>query len=713
VPTIPVTDKVGLKVDLQFDDKSDAAHAGLQSLASKASEFVTASEKPLDQTIFHSGIFGGVFTSPKIGLSTNLGLVIKSGENVTITVYRNEDKSLFRVGGGSPDIQIRETQAWVGLSLSTEFDLSLGVTSPAGFGVCGKAMGANAVSCYALVESVNGAFPTLRGAVEKALSDFRVVRSTTDIRNQPLNSVCEWDVSGSFTIRGSYSYPFATSAFSLATLSLPFHHELQIAPALDLSLTGSLTVKGEFLGRCYRVNESKVQFGLYKKKESDLAVSFEAKAGLSGTLGSADLVSTLFSALPGANFDSAQMPDTDRKTMQQALEEAVEQGFSIALNSRCSASLTDEAAVLYEIDLGSNPSESDAAIDAALHGDWSSLGKLSSARELRNVLTETHESAGGTALNLLGIYDCASTQDFVRQCCILHDTEDGTVTITDKETAQRIAVASRPFAAQDDKLRKVLDEAFLATVAYTTADSRAGFSSSIQATQSLLLYNERSDVRALHKALLLGVALNLLTVDDLNRIAPQKRFKYFRLAARASFAGDNALRLFFADIPSRTAYQLPALKRLGREVLASLLDRSQPADDARWQALTSDAAWAEMEQQKFPPGSPASYSDWYDITFWARSIATVAPALKAVLETTDAQNQGDPTKNATFMAQRAALAKAVATVTRDTKAAFEKGWPLAVMFTLSGSKAPASFTAQWDGKKLFDKETGKVSGARS
>ncbi len=711
MPTIPLTDKLGLKVELQFDEKSDAVHAGLQALESKTSEFVTASEKPLNQTIFHSGVFGGVFTSPKIGLSKDLDLAIKSGENVTITVYRSTDKTLFRAGGGSPDIQIAETQAWVGLALSTELDLSLSVATPNGFGVRGKSMQVNTVSSYTLVESVNGAFPTLKSAVETALSDFRLLRSVADVRNQPQKSVCEWDVSGSFAIQGSYSYPFATSSFSLATVPLPFHHELQIAPALDVSLTGSLTVKGEFLGRCYRVNDSKIQLGLYKKKESDFAVSFEAEAGLAGKVGSADLVSALLSALPGANFDSAQIPDADRKPMQEALQGAVDQGFSIALNSSCSASIADEAAVLYEIDLLGNSDETDAAIDAALQGNWSLLGKLSNARELRNVLTETHETVGKTSLNLLGIYDCGSTQDFLRQCCILHDAEDGTITITDKETAQRIAVASMPFAAQDDKLRKVLDEAFLATVAYTTADSRAGLSSSIQATQSLLLYNERSNYAALHKALLLGVALNLLTAGDLAGISQQNSFKYFRLAARASFTGDNALRLFFSDVSARTPHQLPDLKRLGRHVLASLLDRNQPADNARWQALINDATWAQMEQQKFPPGSPASYSDWYDITFWAQSIATVAPALKAVLDTADAQSQGDPTKNAAFMAQRAGLSKAIATVTRDTRAAFEKGWPLAVMFTLSGSKAAVSFTAQWDGKKQFDKETGLMSSA--
>src|SRR5581483_6901152 len=106
--------------------------------------------------------------------------------------------------------------------------------------------------------------------------------------------------------------------------------------------------------------------------------------------------------------------------------------------------------------------------------------------------------------------------------------------------------------------------------------------------------------------------LNLLTENDLSKITPQKSFKYVRLAANASFAGDDALRLFFSDITARTPYQLADLNRLGRQVLASLLDRSQPADDARWQALTNDGIWAEMEQQQFPPGSPASYSDWYD-----------------------------------------------------------------------------------------------------
>src|SRR6185437_3997386 len=120
VPTIPLTDKLGLKVDLQFDDKSAATRAGLQALESKVSDFITAIEKPLDQAPFSSGVFGGVFTSPKLDLSTGVGLKIKSGENVKITIHRDTGKTLFEAGSGAPDIEISKTQAWIGLALSTE-----------------------------------------------------------------------------------------------------------------------------------------------------------------------------------------------------------------------------------------------------------------------------------------------------------------------------------------------------------------------------------------------------------------------------------------------------------------------------------------------------------------------------------------------------------------------------------------------------------------
>jgi hypothetical protein len=242
-------------------------------------------------------------------------------------------------------------------------------------------------------------------------------------------------------------------------------------------------------------------------------------------------------------------------------------------------------------------------------------------------------------------------------------------------------------------------------VAYTAADSGTGFKTRVQATQSLLQYNAHADYPAVRKSLLLGVALGLITPADLDQISKQKDFKYFRLSTNTTFEGENALRLFFSDIGARTPHTEQELKGLGRQVLASLLDRSSTVDDARSHALTDNTIWAQMEDQKFPQ---SSYSDWYDITFWAHSVTTVAPRLKAILDAAAAQKAGDPTKDPKFMAERDALAKAIAKVTRDTKAAFEKGWPVAVMFALSGRKAPISFEANWDGKTQFTKQANKA-----
>jgi hypothetical protein len=702
MPTISVTDKLGLKLDLQFDSDGDAAQFGLQSLESKTQEFVQAANQPLSQSNFRSATFGGVFNSPSLALNDTSSLGIKSGAAVTISLFRSSDGELFETGGASPAIKIASNEVWLRIAFDTTLALKAGVAMPSGFGVAGSSLHLGSFATYTLFEP-SDASPTLKQAVEKAFANLKFIRNSKDLESQPLNTVYEWDVAGTLNIESSYAYPFSVNAFSIAKAALPFHQDLQISPALTLQVTGSLAVTGEFRGRSYRGTGAPIQIGLYKKKETDLSAEFQAGAGVSASAGSTDLLSAFFSVWPGANFDKAQPSPDERKLMQDALSGALDQGFSVALNGSCAAALTDETAVLYQVDLESD-TQTTQALDAALSGNWTMLAKLRSARELRNVLTQTRESQDAIGLNLLGIYDYASTEDFVRQCCILHNLEDGAITITDRETAQHIAVSAKPFLAQDERLRKALDEAFLATVAYSAADARAGFDIRIDASQSLLLYSARMDYAALRKALLLGVAFGLIAVADLSQISVQRNFKYVRLSATTEFQTDNALRLFFSDIKARTPYKEADLKTLGRKVLASLLDRNSAVDKARRQVLADDAIWAQMDAQKFPEDSPASYSDWYDITFWAHSVATVAPRLKLVLDAADAKPTGDPTKNAQFMSERQELAKAIAEVTRNTRAAFEKGWPLAVMFTLAGRKVPTTFSAQWDGKVRFEKK---------
>ncbi len=83
-------------------------------------------------------------------------------------------------------------------------------------------------------------------------------------------------------------------------------------------------------------------------------------------------------------------------------------------------------------------------------------------------------------------------------------------------------------------------------------------------------------------------------------------------------------------------------------------------------------------------------------------------AFKGGSRTAEAAGIAEPAKDPRFMTAREALAKALAEVTRKTTAAFEKGWPIAVMFALCGGRALAVFTVAWDGKIRVDKESGKA-----
>lgn len=173
--TIPLTDALGLEVDLQFDDKSDAAIFGLHALESKTSEIVTAAGRALDQTTFASCLLGGAFGVPSINVGTGVDLAVKSGANVTVAVHRSSDGALFDSGDASPDIPMGKGQAWVSFGVETKLDIAAGATSPSGFGVTGEAIGAQAFRTFALIESANGNFPTLKESVETALSEFRVL----------------------------------------------------------------------------------------------------------------------------------------------------------------------------------------------------------------------------------------------------------------------------------------------------------------------------------------------------------------------------------------------------------------------------------------------------------------------------------------------------------------------------------------------------------
>lgn len=441
--------------------------------------------------------------------------------------------------------------------------------------------------------------------------------------------------------------------------------------------------------------------GIYKKEGTTFDASFTASAGIGANLGSTDLIDEFFTAIdPG--IDVSQSGSVD--DFQKVLNDSLDRSLAISLNAACTAAFADEAAVIYEIDVTTPDQATKDAIDSALSGDWSKISQLSNARKIRNVITETAENKYTLTVNLLGLYNYRSVADFVQSMQLVTDPTTGQVVITDTETAKRIAVASTPLVADPDRLRLALYNSFLATATYKALIAGAGVTADFSAKQEFVLYKDSMDYRPALMQLNTGEVLGVMPPSVKTALpAMGSPVHHARFTAACSYSNDDVLRFFFTDIQKLTPRKAVDLEKIGRNVLASLLDPQDPTDLQRMQVLYNDAAWAAMDATGSNIPAPY-YSDWFDITAsWAPAIAKVGPILADAIAYAKTV-QGDPIQDPTFMKKRANLAHALASVTRNTKAAFNQNFPVCAMATLGGltpGDNPPSFSAEWNNTTLF------------
>jgi hypothetical protein len=117
-------------------------------------------------------------------------------------------------------------------------------------------------------------------------------------------------------------------------------------------------------------------------------------------LGKTDLIAAFFNAdAPGVDFSGLQPGDTDK--FQQVLKDSLDRSLAISLNAACSAALSDEAAIVYEVDVTAPNQATRDAIAGVLRGDWTGISGLPNARETRNLITETVEKKYSLNTNLL------------------------------------------------------------------------------------------------------------------------------------------------------------------------------------------------------------------------------------------------------------------------------------------------------------------------
>ncbi len=676
--SIRISDQAGLTADLQIRDDSPLAKAGLTQIVSTVTSLAGNWNRPIGETDIRNAVFGATFNAPSALIAGAAALAVKGGASGVLSILKPADGTLFGDDPFAPVIGIAPGECWIGCEIDASLSGNLAATVD-GFGV---AVGAAAGLRLATYSSVS-ASATMPDGIQTALGNFTVACTAEAVRSQPAGTVTAADVSGTLSFRGSYTLPLAVDA--LASASLPFNYNIAVIPAASVGVAGRIDVTGDFVVRSYRVSHTELRLGVYKKRGTTFTATLTAGAGLEADLGKTDLLAAILgAALPKVDPAKAGINADTAAVLSQALQDGMNRSLSIAMNVECAASQTDEAAVVYAVDLASGDQRStDAAIAAALHGDWTLLDALPNARALRNIVRDTHEYRQKLAISLLGIYNAATVEDFVRSSTILHD-ETGRIVITDKATASRIAVASTPLAADADKLLSALAEGFLVTVTYTAA-AGAKMAVNLTVKQTWFRYRKQMSRQEMLDAVLLARALGSAAEP-----VPGSTFPHARVAATVRYDSASAMRLFFADPATRTAHTRDQLERTGRRAMLALIDPGDPAAGIRRRILEDDDTWSRMDetgnvaQFRFIPSLGGQWSavapDWIAVAWWADAMEQIAPRLAQVL---------DAAGDASFDDRREKLAGALAAVTRNAQAAFVGGWGLAVMYALSGGSADA------------------------
>jgi hypothetical protein len=705
---IKITDNVSLSTDLDLRDGAPLLKSGLSSLTTTEAQLFDDFNKPLDQTIVQTVALGGNFTSPNL-LSGDLSLTAGAGMNCSLYVKKAADKLLFKDDGFSPLIPIAANQAWLGV----EFDLSAtGKVAASANGVGVSFEGDGKITCATYTLFSASPLPLLLDACGSGFSNFSLATNAEGIRGEAPNTVNVTEVSGSITMAVSVEQPFEMNA--LASANLPFNESASIQPNVTLSLASSLQVSGDFLVRCYKISDTVVRMGAYKKQGSTLTVSLTAAVGIEGKIGGDDVLNALLNAaLPGVDVTAAGISGDTAATLNSVVKAGLNRNLSACLNATCSAAFAHEAALLYDVQLdGGDSAATDAALGSALGGDWTALEALPNVHCIRNIAVETVNKKSSLTVNLLGFYSAISTTDYLRTCTVLID-ESGQMVITDKIDAARVSASTNPYAADRDQLRQALMEDFLCTATYAVASGKLNLNLSVM--QSYHRYSSNMSGDEMRENVFLGYALGLIPNGSLDAtLNDTPSFYHALVSAVVRYDTPALMDIFYKDPASQTQRSSAELEQAGRDVMCMLLDPSNPTDAVRLSILKNDSAWEQMDETgniAVFDGIPelsglgttqlaAVEADWVSIVWWAQALAKIAPALSATTRALNQAPAANPSQDANFMKARATLANVLGAVTRNTNAAFVHGWGAAVMFALSGRHGSATMDLTWNSKSL-------------
>jgi hypothetical protein len=273
----------------------------------------------------------------------------------------------------------------------------------------------------------------------------------------------------------------------------------------------------------------------------------------------------------------------------------------------------------------------------------------------------------------------------------------GELIITDTATASRIAASTLNFAADGEKLRKVLAESVLLTVAYQCS-KLVTHQPKLKVAHSYFELHTKTDQNALKNNLDVFEALGLMNKAEKDKIlGTTTQFGRTTFYAETGYDDAVANDLFLKNGTPRSQEEY---ERAGRKALALLVQAGEQ-DEFRRLPASDDNLWNEMSNQgqpnfRFiaqlrqlnPAALGAVTTDYTVIKWWAESMAKMSEKL-AEMRQFLADNPQIDAGNKTFTSLRNKLASGLKAVASNTRSEFGDPWGLVAMDQVSGGKADA------------------------
>ncbi|MCM3869867.1 MAG: hypothetical protein ND895_04070 [Pyrinomonadaceae bacterium] len=709
MPSIKLTDQVGVDVEVELKENSAIAKylKDLSKLKLSKLQFEDLKNIPLDQVPLKTLETGITFEQP-IGLGVDdTELTIAAGVSGGLKLLSAKDKQLFDTEVFGDPITIRDDQIYVGAQATAKVSSEL--TNKSGDLSFGFTAGSQvSLASYRLFERTgNGAFPSCLNAVKETIGAFVIPGDLQDLVLMDRGTVATVEGSGTIKFSGGMNLLTVVNPLVAADLPDPIG-TLKLASGGAIKIGASFEIEGAYQLRVHKVSEEKAHLGYYKKKGTEFGVKASASVGLSGGIGDFDSIEMVLKAIssdPKVDAEELKkggLTDAQVESIKKVVEAGISRKLELAAAFELSSQGTSEAAFLFEVEFAKLNEVGRAAVHQALDGDLTRLAVASSDLPpgislVRSIFTEVQKEKHTVKLNLLGIYNFISVSTLILKGTVMFEPRTGEIIITDKATASRIAASMFNFAADAEKLRKVLAESVLITAAYRCS-KLVTHQPELQIVHSYIEMHSKTNQTVMKDNLDVFESLGLMTKSEKEQLVGlASQFGRTMFYAETSYDDRLVNDLFLKNGAPRRSEEY---EEAGRQALALLVQsgeaeqfRRLPArDDSLWQEmkLVGQPSFRFIEKLKVLSATQlgAVTSDYSVIVWWAEAMEEMSKNLAAIRQFLAANPTTDPENN-TFKSLRKKLASKLREVASTTKSEFGDPWGLLAMDQCSGGKAAA------------------------